>query len=968
MRFSAARKFVARHPGPVSVFVAILLLLYVTATVPFAGAAISLDNSLRFNDDDSAYLSKTYGSTGDRTTWTVSTWVKRSGLGAGNNIAFFGNNTNGFNLFRFSFDSTDALRIRVLDGSASVKTDKTTSALFRDPAKWNHVVLVWDTNNATAEDRVRIYVDGTRLTSFSSNTNPNSGATSNWNDVIASHEHEIGGEFSGSLNAYLSDFHFIDGQALSPSDFGETDSNGYWRPKAYSGSYGTNGFHLDFADGSDLGNDVSGNANDWTSNNLDATDQVIDTPTSGFATMHSLVTPATMTLNQGNLELSGYTAFSSAFGNIGVDSGKWYWEMYARGSDAMTGIDQTPLGSDYPGGEADSWGWDGNFLYNNNAGSAYGVSTPFVDGDVISVALDMDAGTLVFYKNGSSQGTAASGLSDTFFPTFRNNFGGTQASRVNFGQSSQPTSTATALPYRSSAGGYFLYDPPSGYKALSTANLPEPDVVVPKNYFDAKTYTGNGSTQSITGLSFQPDLVWLKDRTSANSHGLFDAVRGVTQWLASNLTQAETTDADTLTAFDTSGLSLGADAKFNTNSNSYVSWNWKESPTSGFDIVSFVGNGTAGRTVSHSLDVAPDFMIFKNRDNTEQWIVYHSANTSAPETDYLLLNSTAATADSDGAWNDTAPTGSIVTLGGGGFGTNVSGNNMIAYLFAEKGGFSKFGSYTGNGSADGPFVYTGFKPRWVLIKNALRAGERWMVFDTARQTYNGHLIDELRPNTSDAEGTGIGYLDYLANGFKLRSNASSANNFNGDTYIYAAFAEQPLKYSAAEGASSGGGGGGPGITFTGNVRFLGNLIIEGALSKGAGTFVIDHPQKPGTHLLYHSFVESPDAKNIYDGIATLDQNGEARIFLPEYFEALNEEFRYQWLAMHQPMPGLYIKEEVHDNQFVIAGGPPGGKVSWQVTGIRHDPYIERNPIKVEVEKGPNQEVDKGECLFEPSCQ
>lgn len=160
---------------------------------------------------------------------------------------------------------------------------------------------------------------------------------------------------------------------------------------------------------------------------------------------------------------------------------------------------------------------------------------------------------------------------------------------------------------------------------------------------------------------------------------------------------------------------------------------------------------------------------------------------------------------------------------------------------------------------------------------------------------------------------------------------------------------------------------GPAITLAGNAKFLRNIAVLDKLSKGSGTFVIDHPQKPRTHLLYHSFVESPEVKNLYDGIAQLDENGEAIIQLPDYFEALNKDFRYQYFPLDQSMPNLHVKEEVKNNQFVLGGGKPGGRVSWQITGIRHDPYIEANPVEVEVEKGPGELVDKGECLHEVAC-
>lgn len=221
---------------------------------------------------------------------------------------------------------------------------------------------------------------------------------------------------------------------------------------------------------------------------------------------------------------------------------------------------------------------------------------------------------------------------------------------INFGQGG-----TTTLTYSTAAGGAFYCTPPTGFKALSTSNLPEPTIPKPSNYFDAKTYTGSGSTQSITDLNFQPSLVWLKDRTSANSHGLFDAVRGATQWLASNSTAAEATDADTLTAFNADGFSLGADVKFNTSGNSYISWNWKESATAGFDIVTYTGNQTAGATVAHNLGVKPSMIIVKARGTVTSWPVYHFARGA---TKWLLLNSTGAETTSaqaavrDGAISD----------------------------------------------------------------------------------------------------------------------------------------------------------------------------------------------------------------------------------------------------------------------------------------------------------------------------
>ena len=243
----------------------------------------------------------------------------------------------------------------------------------------------------------------------------------------------------------------------------------------------------------------------------------------------------------------------------------------------------------------------------------------------------------------------------------------------------------------------------------------------PELYFQAKTYTGDGSTPSITldgDTDMQPDLVWIKNRDEADSNCLFDSVRGVTEVLHSDATTAETTDADTLTSFDSDGFTLGNDVKVNTDTEAYVAWCWKESATAGFDIVSYTGTGSA-KTEAHSLSAVPHVMIVRNRpSNDGSWQVYHQKNTAAPETDVLQLQLSNPTEDSAIYWNDTAPTSSVFSVGTH-LTVNEDGSAMIAWLFSEKQGFSKFGSYTGNGAggADGNFIYTGFRPAFILLKN-----------------------------------------------------------------------------------------------------------------------------------------------------------------------------------------------------------------------------------------------------------
>jgi hypothetical protein len=318
------------------------------------------------------------------------------------------------------------------------------------------------------------------------------------------------------------------------------------------------------------------------------------------------------------------------------------------------------------------------------------------------------------------------------------------------------------------------------------------------DYFNTKLYTGNGSTNAITGVNFQPDWTWLKRRDTADSHALYDAVRGVTKRLESNGTGAEGTKSAGLTTFGTDGFTLGNDTQANTSGGTYASWNWKANgagsantdgsinstvsanTTSGFSIVSFTGTGS-NATVGHGLGVAPKFIIVKCLSHASEWIVYYG-----DATDYLKFNEDNATADDSTRWNDTAPTNSVFSLGTQGD-INTSGRTYIAYCFAEKKGYSKIGSYTGNGNNDGTFVYTGFKPAWVMVKRT-DGSANWNMYDNKRIGYNP-LNYFLYPNLSDAEDTSNPqWLDLHSNGFKLR-NTSAIANTSGGSYIYMAFGQ-----------------------------------------------------------------------------------------------------------------------------------------------------------------------------------
>jgi hypothetical protein len=311
----------------------------------------------------------------------------------------------------------------------------------------------------------------------------------------------------------------------------------------------------------------------------------------------------------------------------------------------------------------------------------------------------------------------------------------------------------------------------------------------PEAYFQVKLYSGTGSSNAQTfdgDTDMQPDLVVIKSRNHAYGHHWTDAVRGAGKDLYSELTDDEYPNANSLASFDSDGFTVGSDNGVNNGSSkTYVAWCWKESATAGFDIVSYTGNAVDGRTISHSLSAVPDMYIIKNRSAAEPWMVYHGSlgNTKA-----LYLNTTMAAATSNSYTNDTSPTSSVFSVSDW-EGNNGDGNSIIAYLFTSKQGFSKFSSYTGNGSTNGPFIYTGFRPAMIIIKTTSGA-DRWVISDNKRDVDNV-VVGELNPNDSAVENTSGTPFDFLSNGFKLRRTGDVFNT-DGDVYVYMAFAEAPF--------------------------------------------------------------------------------------------------------------------------------------------------------------------------------
>ena len=771
-----------------------------------ASGAVSLTKSLRFRSSASAYLNRTPASATNQKTWTWSGWIKISQQ-----------NQNQYGIFsaRGPSSGVPATTMGLLSSNTFLFADNgsggslTTTQVFSDMSAWYHIVMVVDTTQATSTNRLKLYVNGLQVTSFSSATYPSQNAQLAINGTL---EHNIGkyANLGNYVDGYMAEINFIDGQALTPSSFGATNATtGQWSPATYSGTYGTNGFHLTFANATStttLGYDTSGNSNNWTTNNISLTagstyDSMNDVPTltsataSNYCVWNSNYNPQTAVITDGNLTLStaGSPGRYGTYTTIGVSSGKFYWEITA-GSLSTDGYEIGIANSNKSatsalGADTNSYIYlSGGSSRTNNTTVAYGAT--FTAGDVIGVAMDLNAGTLIFYKNGTNQGTAFTSIpSATWFPTVADdNTGSTTGSSfyANFGQ--QP----------------FTYTPPSGYVSLNTYNLPTPSIAQGNKYMDATLYTGTGASQSITNAgSFKPDLVWIKSRSASTDNKLTDSVRGVTKALISDTTGAETTDTQGLTAFNSNGFTLGTDTNYNNTSATYVGWQWQAgagssssntngsvtstvsaSTTAGFSIVNWTPSA-GNDTVGHGLGVAPSMIIAKPRTQTSFWPVYHSA---LGPTKVMGLNLTDAQTAGPNQWNNTSPTSTV-------FSTASWFSNdgaTIAYCFAQIAGFSAFGSYTGNGSTSGPFIYTGFQPKYLLVKRTDSTSD-WYIWDSVRNTFN-IVTNTLLADTAGAE-TSASSVNILSNGFQCVS--STVVNVSTGTYIYAAFASNPFAYSNA---------------------------------------------------------------------------------------------------------------------------------------------------------------------------
>lgn len=759
---------------------------------------------------NSRYLSRTPSSTGNRKAWTWSGWVKRGRLSTSQQLFSAGGSVSDQIFFQ---NNTDKLKVYL-------GTDVlTTTAIFRDTAAWYHIVVSVNTADGTASNRVRLYVNGSQVTAFDQTSYPSQNYDTKVNTTTAHYMGRYAASASEYLDAYLAEINFTDGYAQQPTDFGEFKS-GVWIPKKYSGNYGTNGFYLKFANSSSFGTDSSGNSNNWTPTGYIAADQMLDSPTNNFAVINA--NELNTTINEVSLRVEGQADACPTF-HI-PPTGKWYAEFLPTniGNNTHFGFTRSDK-SALTHSEIDSFRMvipQGGSLYLDGTGlSSPQSANGYSSGDVLSLAIDMDNGHAYWRANntviGSLTNQAVIRNNRWKFLTYMN--ASNDKFNHNYGQDSSFGNYKTPQGNTDENGqGDFYYTPPSGYLALCSANLPVAEAVdpaednSPQDYFNAVTWTGNGGTLSITSVDWKPDFVWLKRRNSANQHNLHDIVRGPTKVLHSNSSEAEETITNGLTSFNSTGFSLGNDGGWNASGQPYIAWNWKGSnttvsntsgsitstvsvnPDAGISVLTYTGNGTSGATVGHGLGKVPAFYWVRWRNNTSNYHVYHK---STGATKGFILNETNAVATNSGFWNNTAPTSSVFSLGYYG-GSNSNGGLFSAVCFAEIEGFSAFGQYKGNGSTNGPFVYTGHRPAFVLMKH-INGSNNWLIYDDERLGYN-QLNNFLYPNQSQQEDVAIDFprINILSNGFKLINNYGDING-SGSEYLYATFAHNPFKYALA---------------------------------------------------------------------------------------------------------------------------------------------------------------------------
>ena len=806
-----------------------------------------INSSMRFSKDHSASINRTMTSTGNRKVYTFSCWVKRNQLGD-HSLLSVGSTTDDRTEIIIS---DDALMYQNAEGGD--RRIQKTNTVMRDCASWYHICVGIDlSSGGNSQAKVKLFVNGgAQETDLAINNT----MVDTHSLISTQNSHTIGVSSyatSSYADLYLAEVHFVGGSQLDPTSFTET-KNGILIPKFYTGSHGTNGFYLKFnqigsgtASSSTMGADSSGNDNHFSQSNVNPIDSNLpDSPTNKFCVLNQLRDYGGGTVQIGGLKfVSGTSEFGPATGTFAVSSGKWYAEL-DQNSATSTFVfgavrTETKLSTGFDLGNAGSFGYRQNGQKNvEGTVSSYGAS--WSQNDIIGMALNMDDNEVTFYKNNSSQGTFSITAGEYSIAVGDGTSGALGAVNLNFGADSSFNNRRTKANNADGNGqGDFFYSPPSGFIALCAANLPEPSISPlngeePTDYFNTLLVVGTGSTASFTGVGFQPDWSWVKRRDNAtNGHHIwYDAIRGGTNALRSSTTGAEAQFGDTVLTFESDGFQLEGTDGPNASSQSNVAWNWKAggvpsadnsagagaTPTAnsvkidgsnlgsalagtiaatrltanteaGFSIVSYTGSGS-NATVAHGLGVAPKWVIVKKRNDGGDWDIWHQGMGDG--TKYMVFSDQALLTATN-IWNSTIPTSSVFSVGTHNT-TNGSSDTFIAYCFAEIEGYSRFGKYTGTGEADGPFVYTGFRPAWLMYKNISSSSTDWIVKDSVRQTENMMELG-VRANKFDAEESSLNNIDFLSNGIKFLSTGSFAND-NNDEFIYMAFAEAPFKYANA---------------------------------------------------------------------------------------------------------------------------------------------------------------------------
>ena len=785
-----------------------------------------IQRSLRFNGS-SHYLERTPSGAGSNQ-MTFSFWIKRTKLGSGGVVYSSGENNARGHIY---FGTDDKLNCQPFNSSGA-NTNIVVDRYLRDTAAWYHIVLSF--NNSAYNDTAstfNVYINGVSADFTPTVTNTPTGGN-RLNDSSGKRIGEMRPDSGSHLDGYLAEFNFIDGQVLDPSSFGFTDSQtGIWMPRRYEGTYGTNGFRLDFNDNSSsaaLGIDKSPNGNDFATNNFSVTagsgnDSFIDTPTNNFCTLNHLDKSDSADVQNGGLTLYNNANDQAATGTFGVTSGKWYWEIVMNSNEPEVGIAhfKMPLSNKSVSVPADGQialivtGADSNSNFlrvNGSTTSGSGISGQSGPG-TIGIALDMDNKKIWFTNTSGNYFNSGNPVTGNNPAVDFSSTGHYPAGVTPFVSLYQGANIQTSMNFGQRAFGYTA---PEGYKTLSSQNLRDhlitsnTPILNPKEHFAAVTYTGAQSSTNITGLLFEPDMIWCKSRTQAYSHYIFDRLRGFDgSHLIPNSNAAEGpsgSDATALGGAHASGFFISSASGISDTyqaPNNYVAWCWKAGGAAvtnndgnttsqvsvnreaGFSIVTYAGTGQP-RTIGHGLGKKPAWIMSKSRDSADDWMVWHqNIHTSNIGNYSIALNSTGGRDNASQYWYDTEPTSTVFTRG-----NYSSGDDMIAYCWAEIPGYSKFGNYTGNGNSNGPFIHLGFRPAWFMLRR-VDSGDNWIVKDSARNTTNDVYFN-LNPNSNGVQNGSAGNVttaDFVSNGFKLRGSDSGVNS-NGGDFVFMAFAEQ----------------------------------------------------------------------------------------------------------------------------------------------------------------------------------